>query len=91
MKPMHKMIKDVQVGIYDSEYVARIYKDKIILTIPYVKWEGNTGGYAESKESIRDPKIVNRVLSELNDDCEDSAWEIIGNYLQDPYLAAPYF
>lgn len=89
MKPMHTITKDVQVGIYDSEYVARIYKDKVIVTIPYVKWVGNTGGYAESKESIRAQKTVDRIIKELADGCEDTAFEIIGNYLQDTYLAAP--
>jgi len=91
MKQMHTITKDVQVGIYDSEYVARIYKDKVIVTIPYVKWVGNTGGYAESKESIRDQKTVDSITKELDDDCEDTAWEIIGNYLQDTYLAASGF
>lgn len=91
MKPMHTITKDVQVGIYDSEYVARIYKDKVIVITPYVKWVGNTGGYAESKESIRDQKTVDRIIKELDDDCEDTAWEVIGNYLQDTYLAASGF
>lgn len=90
-KPIYTISKDVQVGIYDSEYVARIYNDKVIVTIPYVKWVGNTGGYAESKQSIRDQKVVDKIINELSDDCEDTAWGIIGDYLQDTYLAASGF
>lgn len=88
MKPIHTITKNVNVGIYDAEYVARIYKDKVIVVSPYIKWVGNTGGYSESKESIRDQKTVDRIIKELNNDCEDTAWGIIGNKLQDTFLAA---
>lgn len=85
--PKQIITKDVQVGIYDSAYVARVYKDKIILITPYVRWIGNTGGYAESKESIRNQKVVDAVIKELNDDCEDSAWGIIGRAVGDEWLS----
>mgnify|MGYP003431720302 FL=1 len=85
--PEYTITKDVQVGIYDSEYVARIYKDKIIVVSPYVKWVGNTGGYAESKQSIRDKKIIDRVIQDLHDDCEESSWELIGCAISDEWLA----
>lgn len=91
MKPLNTLIKDVKVGIYDAEYTARIYKDKVIVVSPYVKWVGNTGGYAEQKESIRCQKTVDKIIKELNDVCEDTAWEIIGNYLNDTYLSASGF
>lgn len=85
---MKKVItKDVKVGIYDSEYVARVYKDKIILVVPYVKWAGNTGGYAESKEAIRDQKVVDAVIKKLDEGCEDAAWVIIGNNVGDDWLS----
>jgi hypothetical protein len=84
-----KITKDVQVGIYENcEYVARVYADKIILVSPYVKWVGNTGGYAESKVALRDPKLVADVRTDLADDAEDSAWGKIGRYVQDGYLSA---
>ena len=86
MKPIHKITKDVQVGIYNSGYIARIYKDKIIVVSPYVKWVGNTGVYAEAKKSIRDQKIVDKIIAAINDECEDTVWAVIGNYLQDNYL-----
>jgi len=87
-KPLNTITKDVSVGIYDNcEYVARIYTDKIIVVTPYVKWVGNTGGYAERKEAIRDPKTIAAVLVDLADDCEASAWEKIGNYLHDSWLS----
>lgn len=86
--PKHTLTKDVKVGIYDNcEYVARVYADKIILVSPYVKWVGNTGGYAESKVAIRDQAIVSRVLADIADDAEDSAWGKIGRAVSDDYLA----
>lgn len=88
MKATRVIYKDVKVGIFDSEYIARIYKDKIIVTFPYVKWVGNTGGYAEYKQSIRDQKTFDRIVKELNDGCETTAWKIIGNYFDDAYLEA---
>jgi hypothetical protein len=87
MKATHTLTKDVQVGIYEGcEYIARIYKDKIIVTTPYVKWVGNTGGYAERKEAIRDQKVVEAILADMADDCHDSAWAKIGRALGDEYL-----
>lgn len=87
-KPEYTISKDVQVGIYDSAYVARIYKDKIIVISPYVKWVGNTGGYAESKQSIRDQEIIDLIIKELDDDCEEPAWGIIGRAIGDDWLMA---
>jgi len=90
--PIHTITKDVQVGIYDNcEYIARIYKDKIILVTPYVKWVGNSGGYAEKKDAIRDQKVIDAVLLDLKDDCEDSAWSKIGRYMADEFLANANF
>lgn len=82
------MTQKVKVGIYDSEYVARVYAEKITLVLPRVRWIGNTGGYAEIKKSIRDVRVVNAVLAELADDCIDSAWAIIGRAIDDQYLSA---
>lgn len=30
-------------GIYDTEYVCREYKDKIVITKPFIKWVNSTG------------------------------------------------
>ena len=87
-RPKHTIVKKVKVGIYDNcEYVARIYADKIILVSPYVKWTGNTGGYAESKVAIRDQAVVARVILDIADDATDSAWAQIGRAVGDYYLA----
>lgn len=86
--PKFTISRDVSVGIYDScEYVARVYVDKIIVVSPYVKWVGNSGGYAERKEAIRAPATIAAVLTDLADDCEDSAWAKIGRALGDEYLS----
>lgn len=55
---MKKIQKPIQVGIFDSTLVARCYRDKIIITEPYVRWVGNTGGYAVRKHRIDDPAQV---------------------------------
>ncbi|NTU67980.1 MAG: hypothetical protein HGB02_03765 [Chlorobiaceae bacterium] len=91
MSPKHTITKDVKVGIYDNcEYVARVYADKITVKSPYIKWVGNTGGYAEKKEVIKNQSVVDVVLSCLSDDAEDTAWERIGEYLSDSYLMPKY-
>jgi hypothetical protein len=90
MLPKHTITKDVKVGIYENcEYVARVYADKITVKSPYVKWTGNTGGYAEKKEVIRNQEVVDAVLADLADDAEDTAWERIGEHLGDGYLCSP--
>jgi hypothetical protein len=81
MKPLHTLTADVSVGIYDNcERVARVYADKIICVWPTVKWVGNTGGYYEEKRAIRTLSVVSRVITALNDGCEDDAWGIIEEY-----------
>ena len=77
MKPKYTITRAIHVGLWDSEYVARVYADKIIIVAPYVKWVGNSGSYAEEKLAIRDKRVVDRVLLDLADDAEDSALEII--------------
>jgi hypothetical protein len=87
MTPKHTLTKEVQVGIYENcEYVARVYADKIILVTPYVQWIGNSGGYAERKEAIRNQEVVSRVLADIADDAEDSAWDKIGRAVGDDHL-----
>ncbi|MEO8101925.1 MAG: hypothetical protein ABI790_05330 [Betaproteobacteria bacterium] len=91
-KPLHTITRDVQVGIYENcEYIARVYADKIIVLSPYVKWVGNSGGYAEARSAIREPKNITAILADLADDCEDDAWAHIGAALDDDYLANASF
>ena len=86
-KPKYTITKEVTVGIYENcKYIARIYTDKIIVIIPYIKWVNNTGGYDERKEAIHDQKIIDAVLADLSDECDDSAWHKIGIYLNDSWL-----
>ena len=92
MKATYTITRDITVGIYENcEYIARVYADKIIVVSPYVKWVGNSGGYAERKEAIRDPVVIAKVLADLADDCEDSAWAKIGRALGDEYLSCADF
>lgn len=81
MKPQYTITKEIQVGIYESEQVARVYPDKIIVVWPTVKWVGNSGGYHEEKHAIRNQSIVDAVRQDLADECEDSAWEKITRHI----------
>jgi hypothetical protein len=86
--PLNTISRAVSVGIYDNcAYTARIYADKIIVTCPYVKWLGNTGGYAERKVAIRDKKIITAVNADLTDEADDSAWAKIGCAIGDEHLS----
>ncbi len=81
------LTKNVQVGIFENcEYVARIYADKIVVITPHVKWVGNTGGYAERKDTIRDANTIARVCAAISADNFEAAWAIIGYRLDDGYL-----
>lgn len=52
-KLIAKWSDSIQVGIYDnSSWSVRLYADRAVARIPYVKWVGNTGGYAEQHERI---------------------------------------
>jgi len=87
---MQQITKAVQVGIYEnSSYVATVYANKIILTIPYVKWVGNSGNYAERKVALRDHELITKVIADLADGAEDSAWSKIGRAVQDDRLDPP--
>lgn len=86
--PKHIISKPTD--IFNQEYIARIYSDKIIISCPTIRWIGNSGSYHEARKSIRDQKIIDSVRAEMADDCEDSAWAAIGRALQDPYLAGAY-
>ena len=74
---MIEITNDVSVGIYDNcQQVARIYDDRTVAILPYVKWVGNTGGYAERKFRITGPAHA-EILAAINDGADDTAWRII--------------
>jgi hypothetical protein len=43
---------DVQVGIYNADYVIRDYGTHIIVTAPYIKWCNNSGSLSTRKVRI---------------------------------------
>ena len=88
MKPIRTMTKSARVGIYDGEYTARVYKDKVVVITPTVRWRGNTGTYDTIRTVIRHQPTIDAVIAAPTD---DTAWDEIGLYLQDGYLAAPRF
>lgn len=87
-KPLYTITKPVSVGIWDNEeYVARIYRDKIIVETPIVRWVNNSGNLHISKNAIRREACIKAVLRAMEDDCEDDAFDLIGAELCDPYLS----
>lgn len=81
MKPIMTLTKATQVGIYECEYIARIYREMIVVICPYVKWVGNTGTYAERRYTIRDKNVVSRIIKSLAD--ENKAWDYIHRAVED--------
>ena len=43
---------DCKCGIYETEYTVRDYGCKIVVTAPYIKWEGNSGCLAFEKKTV---------------------------------------
>lgn len=87
MKPTNKIEKEITCGIYETSYVARIYKNFIIIVIPYIKWTGQTGNLAYMRCRIDDQKTMSKINEALINCDEDAAWSIIGQEIQDSYLA----
>lgn len=83
---MKTIYKDVKVGIYDAQYIAKIHHDKIIVKCPSVKWVGDTGSLTHSTQSIRDQEVIDQVSKELDDDCEVNAWILIAQSTGDQNL-----
>jgi hypothetical protein len=47
-KVIAKIERSVQVGIFENCTLSiRIYPDRTLVREPYIRWVGNTGGYAE--------------------------------------------
>ena len=90
MKPLYTIAKDCTVGIYDAQYVARFYTDKIIVVSPCVKWAGNTGGYAETKNSIRDAAAIAKITKEGLDHGVATAFQIASAFIPvlGPFISA---
>lgn len=85
--PKYTITHATSVGIYDHcEYTARIYQDKITVTSPYIRWDGNSGGYAEKKQTIANAIITKNVIADLANHDTSSAWNRIGNAIDDDYL-----
>ena len=62
---------DVKVGIYDTEISLKVYDDKAILTLPYIKWVNNNGNLDFQKHEITDEKeidVLRLMFAEYDDD-----------------------
>ena len=68
-------VTGLQVGIYENcNQVIRLYEDRVCIRSPYVKWIGNTGGYAEAHYRVTDPRVVQELKelaqAEIDDDAD---------------------
>jgi hypothetical protein len=86
MKPIETLVCDVKCGIFDTEYTAKIYKDRIVVKTPFIKWTNNSGNLSFSKDTIMNQEIVDKVKAFTDDLEEDKAWSLIGDNLSDEYL-----
>ena len=81
-KLLHEITRESDVGIWEGQTsTARIYNDKIIVGHPYVKWIDNSGNLNFRKVAIRNQIAVDVVITDMDDDREDDAWERIDNFL----------
>lgn len=86
-KLIKEIVKPVQVGMFENcKYSARIFPDKVIVRTPYIRWIRNSGNLATRLQVITHQGIVNKIIQEAKKESHDSAWAVIGNYLDDPFL-----
>ena len=67
----------VEMEFANKEHVARIYADKILVSSPYVRWFSQHHKIDCRKSAIRNQKVIDAVLADIADGCEDSAWDRI--------------
>ena len=82
-----KLIKEwsgnITVGIYDnSTWRVRLYADRAVVTMPTVKWRGNTGGYHEDKYRLTgrwlaDMLAIANAQTEDNEDYTDRVYDLL--------------
>lgn len=71
MKAIATVNIDTKVGIYDNCTISiRVHADRTLIREPYVRWIGNTGGYAEANHRITG-KAHERFLAAIKKAAED--------------------
>ena len=73
MKPLRIWTRDVNVGIYQGEEVVKLYPDHAVISLPAVRWQGNTGGYHEYKTRLDETQSApyREILAHEAEDDED--------------------
>lgn len=67
-------ITGLQVGIYDHcTETIKLWDDRVTVKAPYVKWIGNTGGYAESCYRLDSAVLVGRLKTLAQAETDDDA------------------
>ena len=77
-KLLQKITHIAELQFRNEVYVARIYDDKITVRTPYVKWSDHYYKTLIKKDSIRNPIIIANILSHLERDDVEGAWNCIG-------------
>ena len=90
-KLLQKITHIAGLQFRNEVYVARIYDDKITVRTPYVKWFGHYYKTLIKKDSIRNPIIIANILSLLEKEDIEGAWNCIGRVIEqwhgDQYLS----
>ena len=60
-----------------KEHVAQIYVDKIFVSSPFVKWLSQPQRIVCRKSAVQSQKVVDAVLSDIANGCNDAAWNRI--------------
>lgn len=61
-----------QVGIWIGKWSVRLYEDRAIIKIPYVKWANNSGSYAVATHRVTG-RDLDRLLKLAAQEREDDA------------------
>jgi len=75
---------DLKVGIYESAWRVRLYSDRAIAHVPYVKWTGNTGTLATRTHRITGTDLAELITisgQEDADGCDytDRVWDLVSS------------
>lgn len=83
MAAIAKTTIETSVGIYNNcEVSIRVHADRTLVRQPYVKWIGNTGGYAEKNYRITGAaheKMLEAIRKAAADEIDPD------DYIQDVY------
>lgn len=73
-RAVYNMTKRTRIDGQPVKYTARIYRDKVVVIVPHVKWVAKI---IERRETIRDPELVTAIIKETACGDNQEAWRLI--------------